>query len=85
MSKTINLIQTFNWYETTVTGRKRIEYRHVTTHWKKRIWDERKNLTHVKFGRGYTKANETFKILKIDKGPCPIPGWKDTYYRIHFE
>jgi hypothetical protein len=28
---------------------------------------------------------QTYKVEKIDVGSCPIDGWDDQYYRIHFK
>ena len=80
----LHLVLTFDWYDETVEGQKRIEYRVMTERWKKQIWDRRDEITHVRFARGYTATMKTFEVVKIDKGDCPIHGWDDKYFRIHF-
>jgi hypothetical protein len=80
----LHLVLTAHWYDETVRGAKRIEYRDITEHWLKRIWERRDKITHVRFSRGYTKTAQTFRVRKIDLGRCPIPGWDGAYYRIHF-
>ena len=88
--KRLHLVLTYQWYDETISGRKRIEYRSKTnkhgkpSKWKKLIWEQRDILTHVRFQRGYTSTAQTYKIKKIDEGICPIEGWDDRYYRIHF-
>ena len=76
---------TFHWFDQTLTGGKRIEYREKTPRWMTQIFDIREQLKHVRFSRGYTKITLTYAITKIDIGPCPIPGWDGDYIRIHFE
>ena len=79
------LVLTYHWYDETVSGRKRIEYREMKTHWTRLIWNRRETLTHVTFSRGYTDTRTRYEITKIDVGPCPIPGWSGDYYRIYFK
>lgn len=74
----------YHWYDETELRGKRIEYREMTDRWWKLIWQKREELTHVRFSRGYTRRTLIFKIDKIDIGPCPIEGWGEEYYRIHF-
>lgn len=81
--KTLNLVLTGYWYDETEAGRKPIEYRAMTPHWRKRIWDRRGDFLRVRFYRGYTKRNLERDVVKIDIGPCPIQGWDGEYYRIH--
>ena len=89
--KTLHLVLNFAWYDETESGRKRIEYRSkihkdgTYTKWRKQIWGQRDKLTHVRFQRGYTSTNETYEIVKIDEGECPLSGWDYRYYRIHFK
>lgn len=89
--KRLHLVLNFAWYDEIVCGRKRIEYRRKTdasgkpSKWKREIWEQREKLTHVRFQRGYTRTTETFKIEKIDEGPCPYSGWDGDFFRIHFE
>lgn len=88
--KRLHLVLNFAWYDETVSGRKRVEYREKTdkagnpTKWKRQIWDQREKLTHVRFQRGYSTETETYRITKIDEGTCPLLGWDGRYYRIHF-
>lgn len=72
------------WFVPTIEGKKTVEYRAMTPHWEKRIWNNRDRFTHVRFLHGYTKLSSTFRITKIDIGNCPLPGWLGEYYRIHF-
>lgn len=84
---TLKLVQTFHWYDETQSGRKRVEYRKMSPHWKKLIWDKRAALTHVRFQRGFHPPiqQQTFAIAQIDIGSCPIDGWNDQYYRVFFK
>jgi hypothetical protein len=80
----LHLVLTYHWYDETAHGSKRIEYREMTPRWRKLIFDKRDEITHVRFARGYTATMQTYKVEKIDVGSCPIDGWNDQYYRIHF-
>lgn len=87
MNKTIlrvHLVLNFHWYTETTEGGKRIEYRKMSPHWEKLIWERRDSITHVRFSKGYTSEVTTYKVDKIDIGKCPIEGWDGEYYRIHF-
>lgn len=98
MSNTINLVLTNHWYDETAHGRKRVEYRAMTqtiakgpkigqvvpSKWLHQLWHRRHQIKRVRFSRGYTSTTQTFAVVKIDIGPCPIPGWSGDYYRIHF-
>ncbi len=86
-SLVLKLPLTHHWYDETESGNKRIEYRKICSHWKKLIWDKRNDLTHVRFQRGFQKPIKQmmFEITNIDIGECPIEGWDDEYYRIHFQ
>jgi len=77
----------FHWYDETEIGNKRIEYRRICDTWTTQIWNKREILTHVRFQRGFQTPirHQMFEIVKIDIGPCPIEGWNDQYYRIHFK
>lgn len=90
--KKINLVLTNHWYDETAAGRKRVEYRSMInpedgspSRWLGELWHHRHTLEQVQFSRGYTPTTQTFDIVKIDVGPCPIPGWTGDYYRIHFK
>lgn len=80
----LHLVLTNYWFNATVYTDKRIEYREMTPHWKRRIWDKRHKITTVRFSRGYTKEVVEYAVDRIDVGPCPIEGWDGEYYRIHF-
>lgn len=81
----LHLVLTYHWYDETESGRKRIEYRKMSDRWRRLIWDRRHEITHVRFARGYTSTMQTFEVEKIDVGSCPIEGWNDEYFRIHFK
>ena len=89
--KTLHPVLSFHWYDATVDGDKRIEYRSMTnpsgfrSKWRNQIWDKREEITHVRFSRGYTSTTCTYEVVKIDIGDCPIDGWDDQYYRVHFK
>ena len=80
---TLNMVLTYHWFDEMVAGRKDVEYRAMTPHWKRLIWDRRERLLDARFSRGYTKTTITRPILEIDIGPCPYEGWEENYYRIH--
>jgi len=80
----LHLVLKHYWFHATVYGDKRIEYREMTDHWKKRIWDRKEEITTVRFSRGYTSEVVEYAVDLIDVGPCPIEGWDGYYYRIHF-
>ena len=81
---TLHLVLTHHWYDATKNKMKRVEYRSMSAHWTRQIWDKREKIGHVRFARGYTKITQTFKVNKIDIGTCPIEGWDGYFYRIHF-
>jgi len=81
----VPLVLTHRWFDETESAGKRVEYRKMTSHWAKLIWEKRDRITHVRFSRGYTKKQTSFRVTKIDIGPCPIDGWDGDFYRIHFE
>lgn len=64
-------------------GRKDVEYRTMTPYWRKRIWERRHELSTLTVARGYTSTTLPREIILIDIGPCPYPGWRGKYYRIH--
>ncbi len=81
---TLTLVLATKWFDLTESGEKRTEYREMKECWRKQLWDARDRITHVRFLRGYTSRAITFEVKSIDVGPCPIPGWSGTYYRIHW-
>lgn len=86
----LNLVLTGHWYDETTAGRKRVEYRSMLnargkpSRWYGEIWLKRHQIKHVRFSRGYTPTTQLFSVVKIDIGPCHLPGWLGDYYRIHF-
>lgn len=86
----LKLVLTNHWYDETVAGRKRVEYRSMTTPegkpsiWYGRLWCKRHQIKQARFHRGMTPTVQTFNVIKIDIGPCNIPGWEGDFYRIHF-
>lgn len=81
---TLVLTLKYHWFDLTLSGSKTVEYRAMTSNWKRRIWERRHDLKEVCFYRGYTSQNVTKRITLIDIGPCPIEGWEGDFYRIHF-
>ena len=80
----LHLVLTRHWFDETERGAKSVEYRKMTDQWRRLIWDRREEITHVRFSRAYSKTTLTFPVEKIDIGECPIPGWGEKYFRIHF-
>lgn len=94
----LNLPLTYHWYDETLHGRKRVEYRSQITVDPKtgkvkpsqnvaRIWNRRHKIKTVRFSRGYTATTMGFNVVKIDKGPCPLKDFGthgEEYIRIHF-
>ena len=80
----IHLVLKHVWYKETIEGKKRIEYRSIKPYWRKRIWEKRDLIKKVCFSKGYSETTKTYNVIKIDIGTCPIIGWNDLYYRIHF-
>jgi hypothetical protein len=88
---TLHLVLTRHWYDETAAGRKRVEYRSTTepfggkpSIWYARLWLKRHTFKFVRFSRAYTSTTQTYAVVKIDIGTCPIPGWSGDFYRIHF-
>ena len=67
---TLHLVLTQHWYDETADGRKLTEYRVMSPHWDRLIWERRNNITHVRFQRGFKKnpPTMTFEVEKIDIG-----------------
>jgi hypothetical protein len=66
-------------------GVKRTEYRRITLHWQKRIFDKKAQIKTVTFSKGYTSKTLTFDVTRIRVGLCPYPGWPGYYYCIDFK
>lgn len=79
----VHLVLTHHWYDEMTAGRKHIEYRAITPHWKRLLWDRREQITYARFSRGYTSTTITRPVRIIDIGPCPYDGWHGEYYRLH--
>ena len=79
----VHFVLTYHWFDEMTAGRKHIEYRAMTPHWTRLLWERRKQITHARFSRGYTGTVITRPVWRIDKGPCPYEGWYSDYYRMH--
>lgn len=79
----LHLVLTYYWFDELKNGTKSIEYRKMSEHWRRLIWDRKELISSVTFQRGYTQNRLTLKVSRIDKGECPYPGWDSIYYRIH--
>jgi len=79
----VHLVLTYHWFDEMIAGRKDIEYRSMTPHWKRLIWDRRDRITDASFSRGYTSTTIRRPVQMIDVGPCPYNGWSASYYRLH--
>lgn len=84
LSPILHLVLTHDWFDMIARGEKRVEYRTRSDHWDRLIGDRKSEITHVRFRRGYSQKTLKFRVDEIDEGRCPIPGWDDIYYRIHF-
>lgn len=82
---TLTLTLTHEWYDETVSGRKRVEYRDMSPHWRRLIWERRHRIARVRFFRAMSKESALFSVAEIDVGPCSLGGWSGEYYRIAFE
>jgi len=79
----VHLVLTYHWYDEMTAGRKHIEYRAITPHWKRLLWDRREQIKYARFSRGYTSTTITRLVRSIDTGPCPYDEWHGEYYRLH--
>ncbi len=79
----LHLVLTYHWFDEMVAGRKDVEYRLISPHWMRLIWDRRERIGMVRFSRAYTSSTITRPVVSIDTGPCPLDDWNSTYYRIH--
>jgi hypothetical protein len=80
--KVVHLVLTYHWFDEMVNLRKHVEYRAMTPHWKRLIWDRRNEIAAARFSRGYTAETILRPIIGIDVGPCPYNGWEGDYYRL---
>lgn len=65
---TLELILNHHYYRMIESGNKDEEYRRMCNHWKNRIWKNRDKITAVRFHKGYTSENMTFKVNSIRVG-----------------
>lgn len=79
----VHLVLTYHWFDEMTDLRKDVEYRAMTPHWKRLIWDRRDEIAAARFSRGYTSETIIRPVIGIDIGPCPYDGWHGEYYRIH--
>ena len=79
----LHLVLTHRWFDMMACRAKDVEYRAMTEHWTRLIWDRRDRITHARFARGYTSQTILRPVRCIDIGPCPYDGWDGDYYRIH--
>jgi len=79
----VHFVLTYHWFDEMTAGRKDTEFRAMTTHWRRLVWDRRCQITHAVFSRGYTATRITRPVSCVDIGPCPYDGWAGNYYRIH--
>jgi len=77
------LVLTYYWFDEMTAGRKNIEYRACTPHWRRLIWDRRRRITHARFARGYTSHTILRPVLAVDRGRCPYYEWNGRFYRLH--
>jgi hypothetical protein len=75
------------WFEKVWNGEKTVEYREVKPYWTRRIgsWVGYR-VRFVRMVLGYQSNTPAIllQVYKVDVGPCPYPGWNETYYRLHF-
>lgn len=78
----VHLVLTYHWFDEMVNLRKHVEYRAMTPHWKRLIWDRRNEIAAARFSRGYTAETILRPVIGIDVGPCPYDGWTGDFYRM---
>ena len=81
----LDLVLNNYWYGEIESGDTTLEYRQITPHWTKRIWDRRDEITHVNFRKGYSKISMKKKVTKIEVGTYPNSNSPTIYYLIHFK
>ena len=81
----LHLVLTSKWWKEIEDGRKRVDYRVMSPHWEKRLWEKRDQITNVTFQRGYSDMKMNYRVVGIDIGPCEYEGWPGDYYRVWFE
>ena len=71
------------WFNEMLAGRKDIEYRSITPYWTARLIKRNPTIAIFRVGYQSTRRRMMRRILAIDTGPCPYPGWHGEFYRIH--
>lgn len=73
------------WHDAILSGEKRIEYRVVKPYWEKRLSQLHAGTPVIfRCGYGHSKPTINARVISIDRGPCPYPGWDGEYFRIRF-
>lgn len=79
----LHLVLTYYWFDEMVNQRKDVEYREMTPHWTRLIWDRRDRIMAARFSRGYTAGTILRPVCRIEITPCPHVGWDGNYYCLH--
>lgn len=76
---------TRRWFDAIRDGGKRTEYRAATPYWAARLGRLGEGST-ILFRPGYARSAEDLlaRVVSVDVGPCPYPGWDGDYFRIRF-
>ena len=80
---------TRQWFAKIWNGEKTTEYRELKPYWTRRIgaWVGDNTPRFILFQIGYAKDGPRLLVqtTSVDVGPCPYPGRRGDFYRIHFE
>lgn len=76
---------TRRWFDAVRRGGKRTEYRAATPYWAARLGRLGDGST-ILFRPGYARSEEDLlaRVVSVDVGPYPYPGWDGDYFRIRF-
>lgn len=76
---------TRRWFDAIRHGGKRTEYRAATPYWAARL-ERLGDGSKILFRPGYARSEEDLlaRVVSVDVGPCPYPGWDGDYFRIRF-
>ena len=76
---------TRRWFDAIRRGGKRTEYRAATPYWAARL-GRLGDGSEILFRPGYARSAEDLpaRVVSVDVGPCPYPGWDGNYFRIRF-
>ena len=76
---------TRRWFDAIRRGGKRTEYRAATPYWAARLGRLGDGST-ILLRLGYARSEEDLlaRVVSVDVGPCPYPGWDGDYFRIRF-